>query len=381
MRLGPALLAVLVLIATPLRAQVPPEVASAITVTVQNEHQTAAREMALAHRLGNPNLARQRLQQSHRRLQTDLATVVTAALSRHPGQAEAIMAAAGQAAPEVAGALRQTATARFPGLLRSTAPVVRAAPAQPVPVAEPVEPVEPANENDPLEGLNRTVFAFNDGLDIMVLRPLAAVSGFVVPRPAKAALARALANLGAPVIIINDVLQLELADAGTTAGRFVINSTIGLLGLFDMAEHLGLGRHGADFGQTLHAWGVGSGPYLMLPLLGPSTGRDGLGSAVDAVIDPFGYWFSRGATIARQGSQATSQREALLVSLHDLREGSVDYYAALRAAYFQNRAYALQDRQVLAGEGGGSETDLPPRFVPYPMLVCLPSVLRPGSAA
>ena len=90
----------------------------------------------------------------------------------------------------------------------------------------------------------------------------------------------------------------------------------------------------------------------MLPLLGPSTGRDGIGTAVDTVIDPFSYWLSRGASITRNGSQATSQREALLVSLHDLREGSVDYYAALRAAYFQNRTHALQRRPVLVGNTG-----------------------------
>ncbi len=350
MRLGPALLAALLLAATPLWAEVPPDVAQAITSTVERERRTAVREMALAHRLGNANLASQRAQQSERRLQADLVAVITTALIRHPGQAGAIVAAAGRAAPELAGALRQTVALRFPGLVGGNAPATSAPMDQRVPAAA-AEPHEPGDNNDPLEGVNRTVFGFNDGLDIMVLRPLAAVYGFVVPSPAKQAVARALANLGGPVILANDVLQLEPGDAGTAAGRFVINSTLGLLGLFDVAEHLGLPRHGADFGQTLHAWGLGSGPYLMLPLLGPSTGRDGIGTAVDTVIDPFSYWLSRGASITRNGSQATSQREALLVSLHDLREGSVDYYAALRAAYFQNRAHTLKRRRPLIGEG------------------------------
>ncbi|MFN4183970.1 MAG: VacJ family lipoprotein [Hyphomonas sp.] len=139
---------------------------------------------------------------------------------------------------------------------------------------------------DPYEGFNRKMFAFNNGLDKYALEPAATAYKTVTPEYARDRFADFLRNLRAPVIFANDVLQGEPKRAGTTFARFGINTTVGILGLWDAASLAGLDRHNEDFGQTLAVWGVESGPYLVLPLLGPSTPRDLVGFGVDRAIDP-----------------------------------------------------------------------------------------------
>ncbi len=143
--------------------------------------------------------------------------------------------------------------------------------------------------NDPYEGFNRQMFAFNAGVDKYALGPAATAYETVTPAFARDRVGDFLANLGAPVILTNDVLQAEPARAGTTASRFAVNSTLGLLGLWDAAQYLGIDGHREDFGQTLGVWGVRSGPYIVLPIFGPSTPRDLLGTIVDRAIDPLTY--------------------------------------------------------------------------------------------
>jgi len=189
--------------------------------------------------------------------------------------------------------------------------------------------------------MNRAIFAFNDMIDIFVLRPLAVIYGFVTPAVVKASIARAFENLNAPVVLVNDLLQLEIVDAGVTAGRFAVNSTLGLAGLLDVAQAIGLERHGAGFGETLFTYGIGPGVYLVIPVLGPSTLRDGAGKGIDLLLDPLAYIFDTGVNLALGAAEGVVRREAVLGPLADLRRTSVDYYAAVRAAYYQNRAATL----------------------------------------
>lgn len=144
----------------------------------------------------------------------------------------------------------------------------------------------PGDIADPYEGFNRRMFAFNNGVDKYALGPAADVYKTVTPAFARDRVGDFLSNLNGPVILANDILQAEPSRAGNTFARFGINSTVGLLGLWDAAEHFGIDGHSEDFGQTLGVWGVDSGPYLVLPLLGPSTPRDVLGLGVDRALDP-----------------------------------------------------------------------------------------------
>ncbi len=232
-------------------------------------------------------------------------------------------------------------TATPPGPAQRAGPPLPEAPAsasEPQPRRRP--PVRRDTVSDPLEPVNRVIFAFNDVVDIALLRPIAALYGFT-PEPAKAAVRRVFQNLQEPLTFANDVLQFDAADAGTAVVRFALNSTIGVLGLFDPATAIGLPRHTADFGQTLYSYGVGAGPYLVLPLLGPSTARDTAGRVADYFLDPFGYVLDRDERLALGAADMVVTREKLMAPLDDLRATSVDYYAAVRGAYYQDRAVEL----------------------------------------
>jgi phospholipid-binding lipoprotein MlaA len=147
-------------------------------------------------------------------------------------------------------------------------------------------PAAPGELADPYEGFNRQMFAFNNGVDKYAIGPAAIAYKTVTPEFARDRAADFLRNLRAPVILANDVLQAEPSRAGTTVARFTINTTVGLLGLWDAADHFGIEHHSEDFGQTLAVWGVDSGPFLVMPILGPTTPRDLIGTGVDRAIDP-----------------------------------------------------------------------------------------------
>ncbi len=158
-------------------------------------------------------------------------------------------------------------------------------------------------------------------------------------------------------IAVNDLLQGDLADAGVTAGRFGINSTIGFLGLLDPAAELGLERHHADFGQTLHSYDVGPGPYLVLPLLGPASSRGGAGKVVDIFFQPLTYLLSSAENLGVAAARAVVKREELLDPLDELRENSIDYYTGLKAAFWQARQVEL-NKGALVGLGDGGADKL-----------------------
>jgi len=202
---------------------------------------------------------------------------------------------------------------------------------------------------DPLEGLNRKTLRMNGFLDRWVFDPVTNAYAFVVPNPARKAVRRFLVNLNSPVVLANDVLQLAPLDAAVTVTRFAVNSTIGIGGLFDPATRLGIQGHTADFGETLALSGVPSGPYLILPALGPTTARDGTGYLVDLLFQPMTYLLTPAPTLLiytsiQQGSVGLAAKDAHAAELRALEASSVDFYATLRSAYYQDRMAAIQSR-------------------------------------
>jgi phospholipid-binding lipoprotein MlaA len=201
---------------------------------------------------------------------------------------------------------------------------------------------------DPIEPFNRRTLAFNMGVERWFLDPVTRAYDFVVPNPARRAVRRFLINLNSPAIFANDLLQLAPLDAAVTLVRFGTNTTIGVAGLFDPADRIGLKGHATDFGQTMALYGVPSGPYLMLPILGPTTARDGSGYVVDFLFQPTTYVLP-GLTLfvyasIHEGSAGLATLDAHADALRALQASSVDYYAALRSAYYQDRTAAIEAR-------------------------------------
>lgn len=204
--------------------------------------------------------------------------------------------------------------------------------------------------SDPLEPVNRVVFELNELVDVILLGPVAEAYG-ELPDPLRTGVRNVLDNLRAPVTFVNDLLQGEGDRAGTTLARFLINSTLGMFGLFDLASQLGHPPHREDFGQTLAVWGLGDGPFLMLPLLGPSNLRDLGGLAVDQLaLDPWNSLAGADLRAARAGSEAVDTRHRLDPVIRDLRRNSLDPYATLRSAYGQRRAAEIRNGRPPAGQ-------------------------------
>jgi phospholipid-binding lipoprotein MlaA len=207
---------------------------------------------------------------------------------------------------------------------------------------------------DPLEPLNRGIFQFNRVLDGLVLEPAAIMYRAATPQFFRTGVRNFLANLTTPVVLANDLLQGEFARAELTLGRFMMNTILGLGGVIDVGGKLGMpDRHYEDFGQTLAVYGVGSGPYLMLPLLGPSNGRDAFGRVVDLAFDPFSVLdaaevglVSTEVALARRGAEILSFREENIEQIDELERSSIDLYAAVRTLYGQYRANEIRNGAV-----------------------------------
>ncbi len=206
-------------------------------------------------------------------------------------------------------------------------------------------PVAPDSINDPFEDVNRSVHEFNKLADKTVLRPVALTYGAVVPEPVQRMVDNSVNNLAVPGQTVNLVLQGNLEDAFRMTVRFVINSTIGIGGLFDPASDAGLFQKKTDFGETLGVWGVAEGPYLELPLLGGSTVRDTVGMVVDYAIDPMQYVLSeqdRKRILLLKGMDLVGDRFAYSDLVDALLYESADSYAAQRISYLQNARRNLQ---------------------------------------
>jgi phospholipid-binding lipoprotein MlaA len=204
--------------------------------------------------------------------------------------------------------------------------------------------------NDPVEPLNRTVFEFNRGVDGLVLRPISEVYRSVLPQVGQDMVRNFLNNLKSPVVFANDILQGEEERAGETFGRFIFNTTVGVGGLFDVA---GIEHHSEDFGQTLATWGAPEGPYLVLPLIGPSPVRDTAGLVADFYIDPVARYFDnvdRGhLNWVRGGVRAVDTRSRNIETLDDIERSAIDYYATIRSLYRQRR-----NDEIMNGRNDGT---------------------------
>jgi phospholipid-binding lipoprotein MlaA len=223
-------------------------------------------------------------------------------------------------------------------------------------------PSDPMAVHDPYEGFNRQVFAFNSGVDKYAISPAATAYKTVTPEFGRDRVADFLSNLGAPVVFVNDVLQVQPSRASDTFLRFTINTTIGLVGLWDAADYFGLKGHREDFGQTLAVWGVGSGPYLVLPFMGPSNPRDLLGRGVDFAFDPL-TWTEFAARpdlddqirIGRGVLGGLNARVALDDQIRTLNE-QPEPYVALRRIYSSQRQAEIRNGKV---DNNNAYDDLP----------------------
>jgi phospholipid-binding lipoprotein MlaA len=211
-----------------------------------------------------------------------------------------------------------------------------------------IQAQEAEHNPDPWEGFNRKVYVFNDAVDRAVLKPVAKGYQWLTPDMVETGINNAFANLWELNTIVNDVLQFKLGQAVSDTSRFLVNSTVGLLGLFDVATSMGLEKHEEDFGQTLGYWGVSSGPYVMVPLLGPFTVRDGFGRVVDGQADyvaNLDYVPTRNELLALR----IVDTRASLLEAEKLITG--DRYTFIRDAYLQRREYLVKDGVVEDGFG------------------------------
>ena len=218
--------------------------------------------------------------------------------------------------------------------------------ATPPPASDPDAVAEFKETNDPLEPANRKLFAFNEGLDSVVVRPLVELYRTAVPGEVRGHFHNVLANLDSPIILANDMLQGRTRTAGDTLLRFMINSTVGVAGVFDVAQTWGIPGHSNDFGTTLAVWGIGEGPFLFLPLLGPSSPRDGIGYGADIGMDPL-TWINAGAVVtdlgyARWGLDVVDTFAEVQPDIDKALATALDPYATYRSLYRQYRQAAIE---------------------------------------
>lgn len=192
-------------------------------------------------------------------------------------------------------------------------------------------------ERDDLEGSNRVIFGFNEAFYRYLADPITRGFEWLVPEPGRRAIHRFFLNLESPVLFVNDVLQLAPLDATRTLTRFTVNTTVGIVGLFDVASMLGVEGHDTDFGETLAVYGTPAGSYVVIPILGPSTARDTFGEIVDAFLHPAVWFASPAQQVVLRTSSGISYYDVEKQRLEALRSTSVDFYAAIRSAYLMDR--------------------------------------------
>ena len=201
-----------------------------------------------------------------------------------------------------------------------------------------------ASEDDPWEGFNRPVFVFNDTLDTYALKPLAQGYQAITPQFLEDGIHNMFSNVGEVGNLANNLLQGKVHAAGVDTSRLIFNTTFGVLGFFDVASKMDLRRSDEDFGQTFGAWGVNSGPYLVLPLLGPSTARDALGKVPDGMLAPYPYISDVPARNSIRAMDVVDTRASLL-GAEKLITG--DKYVFIRNAFLQNREFKVTDGEVV----------------------------------
>jgi phospholipid-binding lipoprotein MlaA len=307
-----------------------------------------------------------------------LNATVVGAIAEHPDLAYEIVNAAVAADPAAREVLLATVHHDFPGLVgspgvdtvkrhsfskpvthqgvkngRGDDPPPRPAPPGQRPASWPVLPEEGGVDGyakiDPLEGMNKVFFYVNGAFDYVVMEPIAHTYHVVVPAEARAALLQAYNNLSSPLVFANDLLQLEFKKAGITLGRFIINSTLGIAGLLDVANMMGMPPHHSDFGQTLARYGAGPGIYLVLPLLGPTTTRDAVGTGASIYVNPVQFVFDSSVIVPLTIGEAVVRRDEVLGPSEFLRYYAANPYNAVRAWTYQQRQRLIKgdcDRPV-----------------------------------
>jgi phospholipid-binding lipoprotein MlaA len=214
---------------------------------------------------------------------------------------------------------------------------------------------------DPLEPLNRGVYKFNDGVDHLIVKPAAEFYSVVVPQFVRRGVSNFFSNLDDVIVALNNLLQGKLVQAGSDVARFAVNTTVGVLGLFDVASHVGLEKHNEDFGQTLGYWGIRDGPYLVLPLLGPSSARDAVGWVGDIYAWPGTYVEPTRDRNIVAGLRFFDARYQLLGASRILETAAIDPYTFVRDAYLQRRRSLVYD-----GKPPPDEDDVEPESKPKP---------------
>lgn len=247
---------------------------------------------------------------------------------------------------------------------------------------------EPSGTRDPSEAGNRSVFEFNQRFNHATIYPIAKAYHETIPEPVRDSIESFASNLGEPLVFANDVLQLRFDAAATTFGRFALNSTIGIGGLFDVATRENLSRQSGDFGQTLHVWGMRDSNYLVVPIIGPTNTRDLIGTTVEFVaMIPFGWMLptqfaSAGHSLNIAGSAASTFTKLDKVEdMETLEDSSIDFYAMMRSVITQKREAEL--REALATSGwmafSNVETAEPAASRPFPTLAPAGGgIQRPG---
>ncbi len=199
------------------------------------------------------------------------------------------------------------------------------------------------NPKDPIEGFNRAMFAFNDGLDSAILRPVATGYEAALPSPVRTGVTNFFGNIADLLIGVNNLLQGKAPEAFSDLGRVVINSTIGILGTFDVASEVGLEKHNEDFGQTFGRWGVGSGAYVVIPVFGPRTARDTVGLVLDVAADPLTHLGAGDGRDVLRVLRTVDDRANLLPADKVVEEAALDKYSYIRDGYLQRRRNLIHD--------------------------------------
>ena len=198
-------------------------------------------------------------------------------------------------------------------------------------------------DHDPIELVNRGIFWFNDHVDTYVLVPVATAWDTVMPSRVQRSISNFFGNLRFPIVAGNDLLQAKFKRAASDVGRFAVNTTVGVAGFFDPATDWGLEAHDEDFGQTLGYWGVPTGPYLVIPILGPSDVRDGGGLVVDGFSTVYPWFVDFVYTASARAVDVINTRSLYLKQVEEAKAASIDYYTAVRNAYLQRRESQVND--------------------------------------
>ncbi len=196
---------------------------------------------------------------------------------------------------------------------------------------------------DPFEGFNRAMYRFNDGLDKAIVKPVARGYVAIVPTVVDKGVTNFFGNLDDIGSALNNFLQLKFNRAFSDVGRVMVNTTVGVLGFMDVASNLDLPKHDEDFGQTLGSWGIGPGPFIVLPIVGPSSGRDAIGEVVDWYTDPLTYLRDGGVAWGLKGLRLIDRRADLLAASRVFEQAALDPYAFIRDAYLQKRRHDVYD--------------------------------------